>query len=141
MISATSVPTQFAALWVGGVGVTPTWSRHKPRSPDRRGYPVSAGRHERWYRSRFYANAWQLYEGRFCRSGFDLERFRNVIRDHARQLNNKLKGSEPFTVQFRRGTNRDYALGNSRFRQQIEGTLGRRAQPGKSGRPTKQRKA
>ena len=39
--------------------------------------------------------------------------------------------------QIRQATNGNYALGNERFREQVEAALGRRAQPGKSGRPRK----
>jgi len=45
---------------------------------------------------------------------------------------------EPDTVeQIRRSTNGNYALGDERFKQQIEEALGRRARPGAPGRPTR----
>ncbi len=45
---------------------------------------------------------------------------------------------EPGLVdEIRKATNGNYALGDARFREQITRTLGRRAQPGKAGRPRK----
>lgn len=45
---------------------------------------------------------------------------------------------EPDTVeQIRRSTNGNYALGDERFKRQIEEALGRRARPGAPGRPTR----
>lgn len=39
--------------------------------------------------------------------------------------------------EIRQATNSNYALGNARFKAQVEATLGRRVIPGKSGRPRK----
>jgi len=45
---------------------------------------------------------------------------------------------EPGLVdEIRRATNSNYALGSERFAEQVAATLGRRAAPGKSGRPRK----
>ena len=43
--------------------------------------------------------------------------------------------------QIRQATNGNYALGNDRFREEIESALGRRATPGKSGRPPKKKRS
>ena len=43
--------------------------------------------------------------------------------------------------QIRQATNGNYALGNTRFQEQIEAALGRRAHPGKAGRPPKKKRS
>ena len=42
-----------------------------------------------------------------------------------------------FVDEIRAATNGNYALGSSRFKAQVSAALGRRAMPGKSGRPRK----
>ena len=69
-----------------------------------------------------------------------LSRTKSARRENYRALF-KAHVDEQELNHIRQATNGNYALGNSRFQEQIEAALGRRAHPGKAGRPPKKKRS